>query len=234
MPDDSQRTLIIGRTGGGKSMEAAHHLSQRSIDTMPWVIIDTKGDDVMARLPITAPRRLEDGPPPVDEPGLYVVHAEVEDQGRGGPLTDFLTAVYHQGNTGIVLDEAAILGQQNRALRLLLTMGRSKKCPLIMCSQRPVYIDKYAMTESEFIQVFYIQYKQDQKTVHECVPENLLDFEHLQNLPLYHSAYYDVRRNSVSYLPPCPDFQSIYDTILSRLPVYVDPAFPDAEQRVRL
>ena len=46
--------MIAGRTGSGKSQEAAWQLSQRALDEKPWIIVDFKGGDLMAGVPVTA------------------------------------------------------------------------------------------------------------------------------------------------------------------------------------
>ncbi len=223
LPTDSQRVLIAGRTGSGKTMEGLHHLSQRSIGEKPWICLDFKGDDLVSMLPVSAAVTIHDPVP--TEPGLYVVRAEIEDHGKGGPVEDYLYSIYRNGNTGLFIDEGIMLGQHNRGLRTLLTQGRSKGCPLIILTQRPVNIDVYALSESEFIQVFYLQIPDDQDRILKYVPPEQLDFRKLRDRGLYYSAWYDVLANRLDILQPCPSFQQIYDRILTRLPkVAVDPA----------
>lgn len=231
LPDDSQRIVITGRTGSGKTLEALHHLSQRSIDTKPWICLDFKGADYLSQLPVSSPATLEEQPP--NEPGLYVVKAEIEEV-KGGPVEDYLMAIFQQGNTGVLIDEGGMVGQSNRALRLLLTQGRSKNCPLIICSQRPVFIDKYCFSESEFLQFFYLQMRDDQDRVHEYVGEDRLDFDSIRALGKYHSIYYDVIEDEMTVCEPCPMFPEIYDRILTRLPKVIedDPTMPARRVRV--
>jgi hypothetical protein len=221
MPDDSERLVIGGRTGGGKTMEAIHHLSQRSIGEIPWCVIDFKGDDLVARIPVSGAASIHDGPP--GDPGVYVVRAEIEDHGKGGPVDAFLTACYEQGNTGVLIDEGYMVGQHCRGLRLLLTQGRSKGCPLIILTQRPVNLDVYAWSESEYLQIFYMQHPDDQERVKSYVPRDRIDFDKLRAAGLYHSLWYDVREDHLELLGPCPPFEQLYDRILKRLPVYVQP-----------
>jgi hypothetical protein len=209
-----------------------HHLSQRSFDQRPWVVIDCKGDDLVSALPVSAPASLHDDPP--TDPGLYVVKAEIEDHDRGGPLTDYLRKIYEQGNIGVMIDEGGMVGQRNRGLRMILTLGRSRSVPLIILTQRPVNVDKYAFSESEYLQIFYIQIKDDQQTVHGYISEEQLNFETLRKRGLYHSAWFDVRANELTYMEPCPSFTEIYDRILTRLPVYVDAEPLPIPRRVRV
>lgn len=222
LPTDSEGILIAGRRGSGKTMEGLYHLSNRSIDVRPWVIVDFKGDDLASKVPVSAEWTLRDGPPP--DAGLYVVRADIEDHGRGGPLDDFLLALYRRGQTGVMIDEGIMLGQHSKGLRTLLTQGRSRECPMIILTQRPKFLDRYAFSESEFIQCFHFQLPDDQAAMREFIPD--LDFDYLRDLGQHHSMIYDIRENEIEYLKPCPDFIDIYDRILTRLPRVVDQLPP--------
>src|ERR1700744_5170015 len=71
LPDSTQRIVIIGRTGSGKTQAGAWHLSTRDLTEEPWVIIDYKRDRLLNSIwakEIT----LKDKVP--DEPGLYTMH----------------------------------------------------------------------------------------------------------------------------------------------------------------
>jgi hypothetical protein len=221
LPTDTERIVITGRTGSGKTQEMLWHLSQRSIGEKPWIIIDFKGDDLVSAIPVTGSPGLDDGPP--SEPGLYVVRAEIEDHGRAGPLDDYLTAIYRQGATGVVIDEGIMVGQHSRGLRMLLTQGRSRECPLVILSQRPVNLDTYALSESEYLQTFMLQRPDDMDTMSSYLPNGKLDFEELRRAGPYHSIWYDVRHDRIEAAPPCPGMDEIVDRLLVALPVYADP-----------
>jgi DNA helicase HerA-like ATPase len=225
--------LICGRTGSGKSTDMADHLSRRSYDVMPWVICDFKPDDVIAQLPITEQLSL-DAPPPVD-PGLYVVRVAHDDVAEGGRLDRYFRAVHAQGNIGIAIDEARRLGQRHYGFRLLLTEGRQRRIPMIMCTQRCFYIDTFAMSESEYIQVFQLQHPDDQARIESFVPPDAFDFMELAGKGMHWSYWYDTRQMSCELLPPCPPIGQIAATIRDRLPEYEDPYAPKpAEVRARL
>lgn len=233
LPTDSQRLLIAGRTGSGKTMEALHHLSQRSIGEKPWICLDFKGDDLVSQIPISGMSTIHDPVP--SEPGVYVVRAEIEDHDKGGPVDEYLISIFRQGGTGLLVDEGVMLGQRNRGLRTLLTQGRSRECPLIILTQRPVNIDVYALSEAEFIQVFYIPLPDDQDKLHKHIAAERLDFDQLRNYGKYYSAWYDVLEDNLEILQPCPPFEQIYDRILTRLPkVETEPLQHLPPRRVRL
>jgi hypothetical protein len=233
LPTDNERILIAGHTGSGKTHEALHHLSQRSIDTRPWVIVDFKGDDLVSKVPITAPRTLDDPPP--DDPGLYVVPANWADGMPGGRVESYLAAIIDHGGIGVFVDEGVRLGHHNKGLRNLLTTGRSKECPCIFLCQRPLFIDTFALSESEYLQFFLLPHPHDQDRAREYAPG--LDFDRLRAAGEHHSMAYDVRRNALELVGPAPSFDAIYDRILTRLPRYQDaPSSPIARnpRRVRI
>lgn len=224
LPTDSERIVIAGHTGSGKTLEALAHLSQRSIGARPWIILDQKGDDLVARVPVTAALSLSDPLP--DEPGLYTVRAEIDDDRRGGPVEQYLLRIYQKGGIGTVIDEGGMLGMHNRGLRALLTLGRSRSCPLVFLTQRPRNIDTYALSEAEYLQFFNLPHPDDRDRIARFVPPDRLDFEHLKSFGPYHSFYYDVRRDTLEIVPPCPPFPQIVDRILIALPkIQDDPAF---------
>jgi hypothetical protein len=217
---DQERILIAGHTGSGKTHEALHHLSQRSIDVRPWVILDFKGDDLVSSVPVTEPWTLADGPP--DAPGLYVVTCQWDDGEPGGAADRFLRAALDRGNIGIFIDEGQRLGQQNPGLRAVLTQGRSKFVPLIFLTQRPRFVDTFALSESEYLQFFNLPHPDDRDRIARFVPADRLDFARLQALGPHHSFLYDVRNDRLHTLGPAPDFATIHRRILTRLPRYDD------------
>ena len=120
-PDNSQRAVICGRTGSGKTHEGLHQLSDRSFDVMPWICLDFKANDLLARLPVTGLATMDEPPP--REPGLYVVRTIWADSKPGGRLDRYLDQVLTQGNTGLFIDEGQQIISQppNHGLRMVLT-----------------------------------------------------------------------------------------------------------------
>lgn len=231
LPDDSQRIVIVGHTGSGKTHEGLHQLSQRSIDTMPWVMIDQKGKDLVAQVPVTAPATL-DGPVPTD-PGLYAIRAGWEDINPGGPLDRYLLSVCEAGNTGVFIDEGQLLGQNNRGLRTLLTQGRSLGCPLIFVCQRPVFVDTFVFGCADYMQCFILHHPDDRDRIERHVPADKLDFGRLHGAK-HHSWYYDPAANTAELIGPAPPFNEIYDRILTRLPKYEDAPDDPIPRRIRV
>lgn len=218
--------MIAGHTGSGKSTEALHHLSQRSIGDMPWIIYDFKGDHPVSACPVSGVLTLADDPP--DEPGIYAVRAGWQDGEPGGAVERQLMRCMDRGHVGIYVDEGQRLGQRNAGLRTLLTAGRSRYCPLIFLTQRPIWVDTFAFSESEYLQFFDLPHPQDRDVIEQFVPRDKLDFD---KLPEFHSYYYDVRKKSCEMLAPCPPPEQIFERITARLPRYEEEHLP---RRVRL
>lgn len=209
-PNDKQRMVILGATGSGKTVAGLWFLSQRNYDTKPWVIYDFKGEALINS--IKGATRLDVGSKIPEQPGLYVVNPypdqeqEVEAQMWG---------IWQQENIGVFIDEGFMVGNKNRAFRSLLTQGRSKHIPMIILSQRPVWLDRFVFSESEFFQVFRLQHRKDLASVQEFVP-----FDLSTRLPEHHSYYYSVVDNSCVILKPTPSDDVIldnFDAKLSRL-----------------
>ncbi len=224
--------MRAGPPGRANPHAPPHHLSQRSIGEIPWIALDFKGDDLVSAIPVTAPFRL--GDPLPTEPGLYTARAQIEDHGKGGPVEDLFFAAVERGNVGIFIDEGVAVGQYNRGLHVLLTAGRSKRCPVIMGTQAPYYIDPWMLRLSEFIQIFYMQQTDDQERIHRFIDRKRLSFNNLRDMGLYHSAYYDVLADRLEYLQPAPPFQDVYDRILVRLPRIENPPAPAPSVRTRV
>lgn len=232
LPTDTERIVITGHTGSGKTHEALHQLSQRSYDEKPWIIFDFKGDDIASQIPITAP--LELGAPLPNDPGLYAVTCSWQDGEPGGKVDKLLHQICDHRRIGVFIDEGQRLGHRNSGLRTVLTQGRSFEVPLIFLCQRPVFVDTFAFSESEYLQIFFLPHPDDRDRIGEIVPPDKLDFDELRGAGLYHSQLYDVRRNTVTLLGPAPPFDEIYNRILTRLPVYEDAPQPLLPRRARV
>lgn len=180
----------------------------RLYETMPWFIIDYKGDDMIKAIPAVSvdPRRA----PPID-PGLYKVEASPF-LAESDPVDTFLRKVWHNGHTGLFFDEAYMLPDRygkrgdGGTLRALFTTGRSREIPIISLSQRPVDVTRYNFTEASHHVIFRLNDKRDRDTVRQYVPQEQFDeaFGGSGMLPKYNSLWYDVDRDIVFELMPCP------------------------------
>lgn len=199
---------MYGKTGEGKTVAALWHLSQRSIDTRPWLIFDFKEDEHIGAIPYAA--EIELGTVP-KEPGLYVVRPVPESDDDAVEQT--MWNIWDRGRVGVFIDEGYMVNQRNKAFKALLTQGRSKSIPMITLTQRPVWMSRFAISEADYHQVFFLSDASDRETVQRFIPH---DFPP-KRLPRYHSYYYDVANDEFMGLKPVPALDSTMATFEQRL-----------------
>lgn len=225
-PDDSHRTVIIGRTGEGKSVRALDILSRQNFDEIPWVIIDYKGDDHLEALLKQNKREikrisLEDKPP--KNPGLYYMHPRpiLDDK----EMEAWLMKVHKQGDIGLFIDEGYAMPNYGNSpgFTLILTQGRSLHIPVICLYQRPVWMSRFAIAQSDFRCLFKLDDERDAKVAKQFVKPaytksgNKLGPMELEALPKYHSLWHDVGRGQAAILIPAPERQAILQNFKLRL-----------------
>src|ERR1700744_4418349 len=205
LPDDSQRMLMIGRTGSGKTQFSVAALSHRSYDRMPWVILNFKDDDLIGDIPAI---HLDDMKLPNKrnfKPGIYIARPELDDPRLEALLADIGGCTH----VGTYIDEGLPVSQpRSCGLRRLLTQGRSRKCPLQINTQRPVDLDRYAFSESEFIGVMELTDDREAEKVKDIAG---LDLD-MSILPKYHAYWFDRGKRKLTIVRPVPDANTIIDT----------------------
>lgn len=206
-PGDTDRLAIFGATGSGKTHSALWNLSQRNYDEKPWIVFDYKIDELINSIDGATHLTL-DSPIP-RHPGIYIVHPTPDEELE---VSEFMLRIWAQEDTGVYIDEGFMVGNNSKGFRLLLTQGRSKHIPMIICSQRPVWIDRFVLSESTFIQMFRLQHRKDVATVEQFVP-----FDLEKRLPRHYSYFYDVADNHIVIMRPAPDSAAIMDTFNSRI-----------------
>ena len=154
-------------TGSGKTHFGLWCLSQRSYDRMPWVIIDSKRDPLLASLP-HAEEIAPDRKPPKQK-GLYVTRPGIGDF-EGGTVTGFLYECWRAEDIGIFIDEGYQFNPRDPGLRTVLTQGRAKHVPVISLSQKPSWVSPFLFSESEFKSIFYLDMPNDIERVMEWMP----------------------------------------------------------------
>jgi hypothetical protein len=207
LPGDQDRIAIIGATGSGKTHAAMWHLSLRNYDQKPWIVIDYKLEEFINEIPGTFRMSLRDPIP--SRPGIYIVQPNMGDEDS---VEGMMWKIWAQENVGVFIDEGYMVGTTNRGFRMLLTQGRSKHIPMIVLCQRPVWMDRFVFSESQFFQVFHLNSAKDVQTVEQYVPQDLST-----QLPERWSYYYDVRARSLVKLRPMPDKDAILDTFDTKL-----------------
>jgi len=206
LPNSTNRLAIVGATGSGKTQAALWHLSVADIDKRPWIVYNFKSDKSIDSIPHSQFIDVDEVPL---KPGVYITHPRPD---ATDAVEAQMWAIWEKEGIGVYVDEGYMVGDRNPAFRALLTQGRSKEIPVIVLSQRPVWMDRFVFSEAEFFQIFRLNHRKDRKSVEEFVPADLG-----QRLPDYHSYYYDVGENKVMVLKPVPDIDQIHTTFERRL-----------------
>jgi hypothetical protein len=201
--------MIVGMTGTGKTQAGLFALSKRSYHRMPWTIIDFKRDSNIAQIPRVEEYDYKKKVP--KKAGLYVVRPDPRDDPND--IEEFLYKIWEQENHGFFLDEGYAIKQHSKAMRALLTMGRSKRTPGILLSQRPSWISPFLLSESEFIQAFYLKSPADRERMQKVI--------YTDGYPAhksYKSLWYDVEMDELTLLKPCPQLPEILERFEARTP----------------
>jgi len=209
LPKASQHVAIIGRNGSGKTHAALWHLSKRNFEVMPYVCFNFKGDELIDSIERARHIGLDDFP---KRPGIYVIHPTPQDI-EDGRVDAFMWKMYARENIGGWIDESYML-QRSKAFETLLVQGRSKRIPLTVLTQRPVWVSRYIFSEAAFFQVFALTDKRDKQTVETIVP---VDLENGERLGEFFSYYYDVLRDELFIMRPVPGADEILAGIDERL-----------------
>jgi len=118
-------------------------------------------------------------------------------------LEAFLWKVFERGNLGLYIDEAALM-PSGGAFQAILQQGRSKRIPVISCTQRPVSVARPVFSEASFYCVYRMSDKRDWRTIEGFVPADLA-------VPLkpFHWRWYDVAANRLLTMAPVPAPQAV-------------------------
>lgn len=208
LPNDHQRLTIYGMTGSGKTIAALWHLSLRSFTSRPWVIFDFKGDEHIGAIPYTHEIGLTETP---KKAGIYIVRPVPEQDDDA--VEEMMWRIWQRGDTGVFVDEGYMVSRRNAAFKALLTQGRSKSVPMITLSQRPVWMTRFAISEADFHQLYFLADESDRDTVQRFIPHEITE----RRLPKFHSYYYDVGDDSLTPLRPVPKPDEILATFEARL-----------------
>jgi hypothetical protein len=144
---------------------------------------------------------------PPHKPGLYVVRpigAQEE------AVENFLWKIHAQENIGLYIDEGYMLDARSQAMTAIMTQGRSLKIPVIILSQRPVWISRFVVSEADFLQVFRLNDDRDYQTLRAFIPYDVSG--KLRSLPEFHSIYYDMGKDRLTVFTPVPDRDTILAT----------------------
>lgn len=218
MPTAADRTAVLGHTGSGKSVMAAWLLSWADFDKRPWVVIDYKGEDIYRDPRIrhhireiklaNRPRR----------PGLYIVRPLPDERDE---VEDFLWGIWRRGKTGLLVDEGYMLPMPSRggAVDALLTQGRSKRVPMIVCSQRPRKMNPNVFLQANYFFVYDLIGDDDRDTLKGLARIDWKNPDaHGGPLGDYECYWFDVRNKRTLKLLKLPGVDDIVERIAARCP----------------
>jgi hypothetical protein len=209
LPGGDARTTCIGATGTGKTTCGAWLLSLQQFDKRPWVIVDFKREALFdyVGFPPIVELSLTSAPP--KRPGLYLVSPRPDQENE---LEAWLWKVWQRENIGLFVDEASLMPERD-AFRAILQQGRSKRLPVIACTQRPVNVQRPLFSEASFFCVYRMADKRDYRVIEGFVPADL-------SLPLpdHHWRWYDVAKNKLLTMAPVPPPNRVADDLRERAP----------------
>jgi len=215
-PGVTNRIVLAGRTGTGKTVAGLWHLSNQDLER-PWVVLNFKNDEHIDSIDNTLDIGF-DWKPTKNSRGLHILRPIPSDMKRGPKgeppaLETFLYKIWERENCGLFVDEAFMIGM-NEAFDVCLTQGRSKHIPMIICTQRPVWISRFCFSEASFIQVFDLNDKRDIITVEGFVP---ILWDEERPLGPHESWYYEIDNNQLVRLKPVPNMNKIREVFKNKL-----------------
>lgn len=209
IPGGDSRTTVIGATGSGKTTCGTWLLSKQRFDKRPWIIFDFKREALFDAVGIPPIVEIGLGSKPPKRPGLYIVCPRPD---QDDELEALLWKIWERENCGLFIDEASLMPEK-AAFRAILQQGRSKRLPVIACTQRPVSVARPLFSEASFFAVYRMADKRDYRTVEGFIPADLS-----QPLPDHHWRWYDVARNSLLTMAPVPGPAQIADDLRAAIP----------------
>jgi hypothetical protein len=206
IPNNSERTTVMGMTGSGKTQGGAFLLAGQPFEQIPWVILNFKNEGMFYEFnPFPLPNWIVP-----NDPGIYMIDIDL-DLIDIEIVNDFLRAIKSRGSCGLFIDEGTEL-EHSKPLRSILTQGRSLEIPIILCTQRPKHVTISAFTEANYYMIFDLNHPDDKKLVAGYVGRK----DELPELPRYHFWWYDRINKELSPMRPVPDRDIIIANIAGR------------------
>jgi len=203
--EPGQLGLIVGQTGSGKTAGAVSMIEHSPIT--PKIILDTKGEDKFDRfltgdnLEITnirEYRKLKYNKLPeytILRPNRFELHDSVF-------LDLYADKTYLFGNRLLFFaDEIYQLHNNGRAgpgLLGILTRGRSKEITFLGGCQRPTWITRFCLTETQKFYIYRLMDSRDRKNLGEVI----YGFSRLSPAAKYHFYYHDANTGDTIYYSP--------------------------------
>lgn len=208
-PGGDARTCIMGATGSGKTTCGVWMLANQNLEKRPWIIIDFKREQIFDLIGIPPIRETDLRELPPRKAGLYLVSPR---PGQEELLEAYLWRIWERENIGLFIDEASLMPDAT-AFRAILQQGRSKRLPVIGCTQRPVNVQRALFSEATFFCIYRMNDKRDYQTVQGFIPSDLS-----QPLPDHYWRWYDVPKNILLRMKPVPAPAIVSDMLAAKLP----------------
>jgi hypothetical protein len=209
-PGGDQRTTILGASGSGKSTCGLWMLAHQRLDRRPWIIFDFKREPFFDKVGFPPITHLDLSAKAPRKPGLYLVTPRPGEDGR---VEDFLWRCWDAENIGLYVDEAPLMPQGGEAFQACIQQGRSKRIPIIACTQRPVNVARGLFSEANFVCVYSVTDKRDYKLIEGFVPTEMS-----RPLKWHHWRWYDRDRRVLLNMGPVPHPDDVSEILKSNAP----------------
>lgn len=215
IPDETNRTAVVGSTGSGKTHAALWLLSMQDLQARPWIVFNFKREKLIDQIPYA--QSIELGEFPLEgnvsgtwKNGIYVVHPV---PGQEEFVDRHMWEIWERENMGVLIDEAYMVPRFSDAYTALFTQGRSKSIPMMNLSQRPAFVNPFMLDQSEYLLIFELRKTEDVKRMQSFVPNTNIG----KKPPKHHSYYYDADADKLTKLSPFPPLKTIYATFERKL-----------------
>lgn len=198
--ESGQRGLLVGQTGSGKSQNAMWQL--RNSPHFPIIIFDTKIEPEFFGLPqgeekivvIESFEELEKLSKKLrrEMPEYILVRPAIDEVTNFEILDAYCRLVFAKfGRCMIYFDELYSWhdrGRPTNGMVGLYTRGRSKGKTVLGATQRPSWISRFCMTESQKFYVHLLIDGRDEKSLAEVVP----GISGTRQIPKYHFLFHEI------------------------------------------
>jgi hypothetical protein len=212
LPDLTQRVSVSGRTGSGKTRFSAHLLSKAAFHKQPFVIVDFKGEELFMLTDSIRELGMHEKLP--SKPGVYIIRPGISAESKEA-LNAWLENVWRKERIGLYFDEFAHVPYRGKlnAIEGILMQGRSKKIPLIACTQRPCHCTRFLFSEADYHCAFNLTLRADQERIEEYIGAKRL----VKPFKPFHSGWFDIAQHNYWELLPCPSDDIILGRFEDRL-----------------
>ncbi len=211
LPQSDQRLTIIGKTGSGKTWHGLWHLSRFDF-SFPVIIFDLKGDEnILSLYEIRGVKKFEGIKPPKKN-GIYILSYNLDNFAY---INQVLKNIYYTGHIFLFIDEASSM-KQISSFQNILIQGRSRVIPTIQMVQRPSNVSRYAFSEAEFFQIFFISDKRDRDIIRGFTPLKEQDYQLIPS-ETHRSIMVDVDRGKKIIVKSIDSLDKIFNTIALKL-----------------